>query len=911
MKQNDRENNNKIKKSAAKAVGVKSLARLSDGSTVVSSFGKGAAAELESLITGGEIRKLSDKAILEITDDTQNKNAYNVKSSRIPNLTARTDKLSDKSGMDDLGFKRELELEVFGQSFDDSIHIQIAHAVFDIQKSLAAVIPNVLYTLNNLDRSYSTNDTNGKKDIIGNTLNYQYSYESFNVEKRGEFAKYYNAAKDRFSYFPDILCVLEKVNGKDRYQPKSEKDAFNVLSSVNMLRNSLFHFAQKSNDSKAKIAVFKNQFDSDFSHITSTVNKIYSAKIAGVNENFLNNEGNNLYIILNATNWDIKKIVPQLYRFSVLKSDKNMGFNMRKLREFAVESKNIDLSRLNDKFLTNNRKKLYKVIDFIIYYHLNKVRKDTFKDDIVAALRASQSEEEKEKLYAQYSERLFADEGLKSAVKKAVDMISDTKSNIFKKKAPLNKALIENIKVNSDASDFCKLIYVFTRFLDGKEINILLNSLIKKFQDIHSFNTTVKKLSENNLIINADYVDDYSLFEQSGTVAKELMLIKSISKMDFGLDNINLSFMYDDALRTLGVSDENLPEVKREYFGKTKNLSAYIRNNVLENRRFKYVIKYIHPSDVQKIACNKAIAGFVLNRMPDTQIKRYYDSLINKGATDMQAQAKALLDCITGISFDAIKDDKHLHKSKEKSPQRSADRERKKAMLTLYYTIVYIFVKQMLHINSLYTIGFFYLERDQRFIYSRAKKENKNPSKNSYLNDFRSVTAYFIPSEIMKRIKRNENKGFLEDFEALWNSCGKTSRLRKEDVLLYARYISPDHALKNYKTILNSYRNKIAHINVIMSAGKYTGGIKRMDSYFSVFQHLVQCDILSNPNNKGKCFESESLKPLLLDMKFDGTDEKLYSKRLTRALNIPFGYNVPRYKNLTFEKIYLKSSINE
>ena len=152
-----------------------------------------------------------------------------------------------------------------------------------------------------------------------------------------------------------------------------------------------------------------------------------------------------------------------------------MGFNMRKLREFAVESKNIDLSRLNDKFLTNNRKKLYKVIDFIIYYHLNKVLKNSFVDDFVAALRASQSEEEKEKLYAQYSEKLFADEGLKSAVKKAVDMMSDTKSNIFKKKAPLNKALIENIKVNSDASDFCKLIYVFTRFLDGKEINILLN----------------------------------------------------------------------------------------------------------------------------------------------------------------------------------------------------------------------------------------------------------------------------------------------------------------------------------------------------------------------------------------------------------------------------------------------------
>lgn len=162
----------------------------------------------------------------------------------------------------------------------------------------------------------------------------------------------------------------------------------------------------------------------------------------------------------------------------------------------------------------------------------------------------------------------------------------------------------------------------------------------------------------------------------------------------------------------------------------------------------------------------------------------------------------------------------------------------------------------------------------------------------------------------MKRIEKNENKGFLKEFEEAWKTCGETSRLRKEDVLLYARYISPDYALKNYKTILNSYRNKIAHINVIMSAGKYTGGIKRMDSYFAVFQHLVQCDILSNPNN-ANCFESESLKPLLLDMKFDGTDEKLYSKRLTRALNIPFGYNVPRYKNLTFEKIYLKSSINE
>lgn len=98
---------------------------------------------------------------------------------------------------------------------------------------------------------------------------------------------------------------------------------------------------------------------------------------------------------------------------------------------------------------------------------------------------------------------------------------------------------------------------------------------------------------------------------------------------------------------------------------------------------------------------------------------------------------------------------------------------------------------------------------------------------------------------------------------------------------------------------------------------KYIPDIKNeIKSYFECYHYFIQRDIYDTKKKNGsyparEAFEKPSLKFLIPDMKFDGTDKKMYSKRLLRALNLPFGYNVARYKNLTYEKLYLSYDINE
>lgn len=126
-----------------------------------------------------------------------------------------------------------------------------------------------------------------------------------------------------------------------------------------------------------------------------------------------------------------------------------------------------------------------------------------------------------------------------------------------------------------------------------------------------------------NEIKPSDYSEKYGLFNDSGKIAEELNFIKSITKMTTKYENTSLESMYKDALLTLGVSKNDVDRLYKQYFDKDSKtkLSAFFKNNILESGRFKYVIKYLNPSHISKIAGNKAIAEFVLNRMPVPRLK--------------------------------------------------------------------------------------------------------------------------------------------------------------------------------------------------------------------------------------------------------------------------------------------------
>ena len=116
---------------------------------------------------------------------------------------------------------------------------------------------------------------------------------------------------------------------------------------------------------------------------------------------------------------------------------------------------------------------------------------------------------------------------------------------------------------------FTKFIYVLCQFLDGKNINILLSSLISKFQQIEAFNGDIRKLNLNIRDDGKIGYDSkkYSIFEKSGQIADDLDKLRGVIKMD--INDLNAyETMIKDALRVIGVNEsDNESDIDRIYKG--------------------------------------------------------------------------------------------------------------------------------------------------------------------------------------------------------------------------------------------------------------------------------------------------------------------------------------------------------
>ena len=91
-------------------------------------------------------------------------------------------------------------------------------------------------------------------------------------------------------------------------------------------------------------------------------------------------------------------------------------------------------------------------------------------------------------------------------------------------------------------------------------------------------------------------------------------------------------------------------------------------------------------------------------------------------------------------------------------------------------------------------------------------------------------------------------------------------------------------------------RNKIVHLNVVHDMVKYINEIKNITSYYAFFCYVLQRMIIGNNSNEQNKFKAKYSKTL---QEF-GT----YSKDLMWVLNLPFAYNLPRYKNLSNEQLF-------
>ena len=343
----------------------------------------------------------------------------------------------------------------------------------------------------------------------------------------------------------------------------------------------------------------------------------------------------------------------------------------------------------------------------------------------------------------------------------------------------------------------------------------------------------------------------------------ELDMLRGVIKMD--INDLNAyETMIKDALRVIGVDGSDLDSIYKDYFNQKNSVAGFFRNNIINSRRFRYIIKYINPSDAYRIIQNENVRNYVLGRMNDAIIDRYACSV---GVTT-QDKRKELSDILSKVKFDNFTTLTYINPKDRNKGKKAKEREKPKAILGLYLTIVYIVVKSLVRINSQYVMAVYHLERDSRLC----------PGGSS--NNPLSMTNHY---------------------------CDRNNHLLKEKHIVKLERYKLERYKKTQKTICTAYRNAIAHLSAVRKGVKYIGDIQKTDSYFGIYHYCMQKLLYSADSANGQPF-AEFVRSIFGDEKeLDKLRNGSYSQAILRALNYPFGYNPARYKNLSYEKIFMRA----
>lgn len=863
------------KKSSVKAAGMKSIL-VSENKMYITSFGKGNSAVLEYEVDNNDYNKtqLSSKGSSNI--ELHGVNEVNITFSskhgfesgveiNTSNPTHRSGESSPVRG-DMLGLKSELEKRFFGKTFDDNIHIQLIYNILDIEKILAVYVTNIVYALNNM---LGEGDDESHDDFMGylSTFNTYKVFTNPNGSTLSDDKK--ENIRKSLSKFNALLKTkrlgyfgLEEPKTKDtRVSQAYKKRVYHMLAIVGQIRQSVFH--DKSSKLHEDLYSFIDIIDSEY---RETLDYLVEERLKSINKDFIEGNKVNISLLIDMMKgYEADDIIRLYYDFIVLKSQKNLGFSIKKLREKMLDEYGY---RFKDKQYDSVRSKMYKLMDFLLF--CNYYRNDVVAGEaLVRKLRFSMTDDEKEGIYADEAAKLWGK--FRNDFENIADhMNGDVIKELGKADMDFDEKILDSEKKNaSDLLYFSKMIYMLTYFLDGKEINDLLTTLISKFDNIKEF---LKIMKSSAVDVECELTAGYKLFNDSQRITNELFIVKNIASMRKPAASAKLT-MFRDALTILGIddniTDDRISEIlKLKEKGKgIHGLRNFITNNVIESSRFVYLIKYANAQKIREVAKNEKVVMFVLGGIPDTQIERYYKSCVEfpDMNSSLEAKRSELARMIKNISFDDFKNVKQQAKGRE-----NVAKERAKAVIGLYLTVMYLLVKNLVNVNARYVIAIHCLERDfglyKEIIPELASKNLKN--------DYRILSQTLC--ELCDDRDESPNL-FLK----------KNKRLRK---CVEVDINNADSSMTR------KYRNCIAHLTVVRELKEYIGDIRTVDSYFSIYHYVMQRCITKREDDKK---QEEKIK-----FEDDLLKNHGYTKDFVKALNSPFGYNIPRFKNLSIEQLF-------
>ena len=862
------------KKSSVKAAGMKSIL-VSENKMYITSFGKGNSAVLEYEVDNNDYNKTQlsskDNSNIELGDVNEVNITFSSKHGFESGVEINTSNPTHRSGEsspvrgDMLGLKSELEKRFFGKTFDDNIHIQLIYNILDIEKILAVYVTNIVYALNNMlgEGDESNYDFMGYLSTFntykvftnpnGSTLS---DDKKENIRK--SLSKFNALLKTkRLGYFG-----LEEPKTKDtRVLEAYKKRVYYMLAIVGQIRQCVFH--DLSEHSEYDLYSFIDNSKKVYRECRETLDYLVDERFDSINKGFIQGNKVNISLLIDMMKgYEPDDIIRLYYDFIVLKSQKNLGFSIKKLREKMLDEYGF---RFKDKQYDSVRSKMYKLMDFLLF--CNYYRNDVAAGEaLVRKLRFSMTDDEKEGIYADEAAKLWGK--FRNDFENIADhMNGDVIKELGKADMNFDEKILDSEKKNaSDLLYFSKMIYMLTYFLDGKEINDLLTTLISKFDNIKEF---LKIMKSSAVDVECELTAGYKLFNDSQRITNELFIVKNIASMRKPAASAKLT-MFRDALTILGIddkiTDDRISEIlKLKEKGKgIHGLRNFITNNVIESSRFVYLIKYANAQKIREVAKNEKVVMFVLGGIPDTQIERYYKSCVEfpDMNTSLEAKRSELARMIKNISFDDFKNVKQQAKGRE-----NVAKERAKAVIGLYLTVMYLLVKNLVNVNARYVIAIHCLERDfglyKEIIPELASKNLKN--------DYRILS------------------------QTLCELCDKSPNLflKKNERLRKCVEVDINNA---DSSMTRKYRNRIAHLTVVRELKEYIGDIRTVDSYFSIYHYVMQRCITKREDD---IKQEEKIK-----YEDDLLKNHGYTKDFVKALNSPFGYNIPRFKNLSIEQLF-------
>ena len=658
----------------------------------------------------------------------------------------------------------------------------------------------------------------------------------------------------------------------------TEEEFYYMLAAISKMRHMLAHGYPQQN-------IYLIDGFGKNNTISKVLDRLYTDRVLELNNNFIDKAGKNLNILFSAFSVAEKdekaEYARQYYDFTVRKTYRNTGFSIKLLREHMTAEIE-EATILRDKGYDSVRGKLYPFVDFAIYryYQLNPEE----ANELVGALRASFNEKEKDALYSKEAARIWPKAEVGDVILHHIlPEMSGDRIGATPKNTDITPEMLKDVLITTEATAFSKMIYMLTLFINGKEINDLLTTLIHQFENIASFITVMKSQG-----MRTGFSKDFQLFNRSEKVAKELRIINSFARMSKPCAKTK-EVMVREAFHILGIKadeawlDREIEEMLDPEGAGTKKRGVrnFIINNVIESDRFKYLIRYGNVNKLKGLAMNRRVVAFVLKDIPDTQITRYYNSVTGSDGDFRPEMRELLADRITGFSFEDIQDVRQ--NDTEANQQEQEEKRQKQALVRMYLAVLYLALKNLVYINSRYFLAFHCVERDRLLLNPEYWKEAENSEKK-----FRKEYGYAAFAE-----------WFLEKYPP------KSKKV--------AAYMKQNFANADDWAI-RTYRNKIEHLDAIRNADLYLSDVREITSWYELYHYIMQRRIMdqyeydsTHESRKVKgamIISPEELNPKTFEYFEKVKKYKTCCRDFVKALNMPFAYNLPRYKNLSINELF-------